>query len=97
MARIFSARLGQPSPFAMAVATVLAVTLGLLFWVLILVLTGHDIPSPPIPRPRPEHSSSLTPDPPMKRLVKTIEVGPDPLAEPDPLKPYRVPEQGAIE
>jgi hypothetical protein len=73
----------------MAVAAVLAVALGLLCWVLILVLTGHDIPSPPIPRPRPTHTSPLTPGLSMARSVKTIDVGPDPLAEPDPLKPYR--------
>lgn len=90
MVRILSERPDhQPSPFAIMLVALAAITLGILFWAMVQSLVADYSDDIPFPRPRPVHTSPLMLDLPMTRSVKTIPVGPDPLAEPDPLKPYR--------
>lgn len=87
MDRIFSARSDQPSWFIMLITALAAVGVGILIWSLIQTYIGER--GVPIPRPRPDHVSVASAKP-VGRKVKTFAVGPDPFAEPDPLKPYQV-------
>jgi hypothetical protein len=71
----------------MLMTALAAVGVGILIWALIQTYIGER--GVPIPRPRPDHVSVASAKP-VGRKVKTFAVGPDPFAEPDPLKPYQV-------
>jgi hypothetical protein len=71
----------------MLITALAAVGVGILIWSLIQTYIGER--GVPIPRPRPDHVSVASAKP-VGRKVKTFAVGPDPFAEPDPLKPYQV-------
>jgi hypothetical protein len=79
MDRIFYARHGQPSWLSVAIAVVLSVVLGFVFWTLLQIFIAHSVSTHPV------STSWIAP---VVRRVKTIPIGPDLLAEPDPLKPY---------
>ena len=82
MVRIFGVRSGQPSWGAAMVATAAAMALGLLCWVFIhLFVDRDDDVRPRFPVPTWGGTE-------MVHRVKIIPIGPDPLAEPDPLAPY---------